>query len=417
MEIIFWEIPERRTAVNVLIGALEQDSQLSSIPLHFVNEDHELERRILSLQDVTDNIVLLVSFATPDVMRVCTKMNVLKKIFGGKLVSIAGGPHPSGDPDVCLLNGFDFVVVGSGETLLVSLLHGVLYRSSWPVARILATKRDGTSISQRDGLDAYPAFAFRSMRFNSIEITRGCPYSCAYCQTGKLHGHKMIHRSVGNVTEHLQFMRKNGLKYVRFITPNALAYGSIKKRDVQHELIAELLAKSQEAIGPEGEIFFGSFPSEIRPEYLDEKIISIMRKFCANKSVAIGAQSGSDTALARMGRQHTSEDVIRAVGLLVSNGFRVDVDLIFGLPGETDDEVRETEKLIDRIIGNDVRIHGHVFMPLPGSQYARAVPGKVSQKVRKLLDRLIHQGQFYGQWERQEAISAQICGFKPIAGV
>jgi B12-binding domain/radical SAM domain protein len=408
LEILFWDLPERRTAINVLVGALEQDPCLMRIPVHFETDADRLRTRLIELLDSAGLVVLPVSFATPAKSHVYALMQSLKAEFQDRILSIAGGPHPSGDPHHCLKHGFDVVVQGAGERNLISLLHGVLSTGRWPTERIITTKQEHDALASQYALDAFPAFAFKSLRFNSIEITRGCLYSCAYCQIGFLHGHRMVHRSVGNIQEHIQYMRKNGLKYVRFITPNALSYGSGKGREVQYDLIDELLAVSREAIGPDGKVFLGSFPSEIRPDYVDEKIVLIMKKHCSNHSVVLGAQSGSDAALARIGRQHTAEDVVRAVDLFSSHGFSVDVDLIFGLPGETDDEICETEKFVDRIIGDNVRIHGHVFMPLPGSRYAGFPPGKISLRIRKLLDRLMYRGYVYGQWRRQEAMAAEI---------
>jgi hypothetical protein len=58
-------------------------------------------------------------------------------------------------------------------------------------------------------------------------------------------------------------LRERGLRDVRFITPTALSYGS---QDSSPNLAAveELLTACKEGIGPDGRVYFGSFPSEIR---------------------------------------------------------------------------------------------------------------------------------------------------------
>ncbi|MCD8493607.1 MAG: hypothetical protein LRY51_17890, partial [Geovibrio sp.] len=48
-------------------------------------------------------------------------------------------------------------------------------------------------------LDDYPPFPVRLTKFSYIEITRGCPVACRYCQTSYIQGTRYRHRSPDKV--------------------------------------------------------------------------------------------------------------------------------------------------------------------------------------------------------------------------
>ena len=96
----------------------------------------------------------------------------------------------------------------------------------------------------------------------------------------------------------------------------------------------ELLASCKEGIGPDGRVFFGSFPSEIRPEHMTVEALRLVKRYCANDNLIVGAQSGSERVLEAAKRGHGVEEVRRAVRIGIAEGFRINVDMIFGMPGE-----------------------------------------------------------------------------------
>ena len=71
-------------------------------------------------------------------------------------------------------------------------------------------------------LDPYPPFA---RILSPIEISRGCPWGCTYCQTPRLFGSCMRHRSIPIIAK---YARRH--KDIRFTSPNSLAYGSDGRR-------------------------------------------------------------------------------------------------------------------------------------------------------------------------------------------
>src|SRR5262249_39647537 len=142
------------------------------------------------------------------------------------------------------------------------------------------------------------------------------------------------HRSIESVREHVEAMALEGSRFVRFLTPTALSYGS-DDESPNLAAVEELLRTTREAAGPSARIYFGTFPSELRPEHITRESIALLRRFVDHDTIVIGAQSGSERVLESMKRGHGVGDVERAVRLAVDGGFKPEVDLLLGFPGET----------------------------------------------------------------------------------
>jgi radical SAM superfamily enzyme YgiQ (UPF0313 family) len=112
--------------------------------------------------------------------------------------------------------------------------------------------------------------------------------------------------------------------------------------------------------------------------------------------------------LEAMGRGHRAGDVRRAVALAVEAGFGVSVDLVFGLPGETDEDRALTRALAADVAAAGARVHAHAFMPLPGTPWSAARPSAIDPETAKLLDRLASGGRAHGQWRSQARSSRRI---------
>ena len=92
-------------------------------------------------------------------------------------------------------------------------------------------------------------------------------------------------------------------------------------------------------------INFGIFPCEVRPEYVRRDLVRAVRPFVTNRYLAAGGQSSSDRVLALVRRVHTVADILRATEIILGEDIAVPLDIMFGLPGETADDVCLTRHL------------------------------------------------------------------------
>ncbi len=156
-------------------------------------------------------------------------------------------------------------------------------------------------------------------------------------------------------------------------------------------------------------VYAGSFPSEVRPESISRETLEILKQYSDNDNLIVGFQSGSDSVLRRMHRQHTVKQALNATQLALEMGFRVNVDFIFGTPRETKKEEAETIAVLRQLAKlPKVKIHGHTFLPLPGTPWQSEPPRAISSNLRELLDDLAANNRLYGDWESQEILAKQI---------
>lgn len=403
-----------KQTISVLIGALETDERFDDLEIHLLKPKLDLSQQVEALARGYHQVVLGFSFTTLKVPEVFDAVQSIRRHLRSQRLSnvilIAGGPHPTGDWRGTLDVGFDVAVVGEGEKSFPKLLASLYAGADLEHTRGLAY-RSGSEIrftgrSERvEDLDDYPPFAERFGLFSSIEITRGCRWACRFCQTTFLLGGRMRHRSVANIVKWVEVSKKRDRPEIRFITPDAFAYGSEGKHP-RPDLLAEMLRAVNKIVGRE-HTYLGSFPSEVRPESVSREAVEIIRRFAVNDNLVIGAQSGSQRMLDLSHRGHTVEDIYRAVQITLGAGLVANVDFIFGMPGEREQDRALTRQMIQDLAAMGARIHSHAFMPLAGTPWADASPGRVDSKTYHLLERLTGTGQQFGQWrQQQEAVQA-----------
>lgn len=416
-----------RFSFNALVGALEQDETLDvilSFP-HPNNAQGEIERL---LQDA-DTVVVGFSFMSSALVSTAQRLEHLKAHFArvrDRILFVAGGPHASGDAAGTLAMGFDIVFIGEGERSFPAFLHrvGEGHRHFLDIRGVaFLDTSSGKPRVIRTGrplpieLDVhYPSIGVQHRRLGAIEIGRGCPHACGFCQTPFLHGARMRHRPLDNVLWHIEQLVKCGFRDIRFITPDSLAYLSNDGVHPDYARLEQALIAMREAAGA-ARIKFGEFPSEMRPEYITPELAQLIDRYSDAAYLAIGAQSGSERMLEAMHREHDVSAVERSVSYLAKYCCKLKkiyVDFIAGLPGETGEDEAHSQQLMERLtrISPKVCIHSHTFMPLPGTPMQHAAPGSVGQATRMIFEKLSKRGQEWGDWQEQEAIAHAIAEFR-----
>ncbi len=392
-------------ALNVLSAALRADARTRDLEVVFVKGDDEIAEAVAR----AERAVVAWSFYSPEATEVGGRLEPVRARGVARGLHIAGGVHATAEPVATLRLGFDLVALGEGERTIVDLFVALAEERDPLTVRGIGRLRDGQYETSGRGetveLDAYPAFNVPDRRFNAIEITRGCIYACGFCQTPYMFKARFRHRSVENVRAHVRLMRAENLRYVRFVTPTSLSYGS-STTEPNLDAVEALLAAVREEIGPDGKVFFGTFPSEVRPEHVTDEALRRLKRWVDNDNLVIGGQSGSQRVLDATRRDHSVEDVVRACRIAVANGFRPNVDFLFGLPSEEEADAEATVTLMRTLTELGARVHSHTFMPLPGTPLRDAPAGTVAPTVERELARLEADGRAYGQW-RKQLVSAE----------
>ncbi|HDQ44864.1 MAG TPA: TIGR04013 family B12-binding domain/radical SAM domain-containing protein [bacterium] len=392
--ILFRQTVSNRFTLPVLLAALERSGITRDITPGIVNNRPELER---ALRDHTPALIAY-GFMTPHTAEVWEEVRRVKQAGSGRTVWVAGGPHPTGDPESAFRMGFDVVAAGEGEEIFPRLCGDFLEKGAAVTGQIYKPETPFP-------LDESRPISPLADLVPPLEITRGCFYRCRFCQTGS---EKPRHRSPASVREYMEMLKTRDLLFrAGFICPSGFEYGAERPGDVRPERIEMLLRTAKEA--GIRHLEYGVFPTEIRPETVTPEMLVVIKKWCSNRKITLGGQTGSEPLIRRIRRGHTRDRIDRAAAYIHEAGFKPQIDIILGFPDETPEDRRETLDWMKRLGRRfPVRIHVHYFLPLAGTDYADADPRPLEPEIKKRLEAYHKAGICNDWWKRGEMMSRKI---------
>lgn len=415
VHVLFLYHRDVRYSINALVASIDFEK---GVRVHLIEGLDELVKVAISLRNINEKVIVALSLLTTmlaDYKFLNTLLEAIAVLKSKGCFVVCGGPHPSGDPLGSLTSiGCDYVVIGEGEEALKDLLTAVEEGQDPHSVKGLAFVENGkfmyTGRRKPVNMDEYHPFPYWRGIVNPIEITRGCPYGCFYCQVSYVHGCSYRHRSIERIVFYARTFYESGRRDLRFITPNSLSYGAVSSSREPLLDKVEMLLESLKRLSDEyrGRIFLGTFPSEVRPEHVTRETLSVLKKYVVNRTIIMGAQSGSERILKSIHRGHTVDDVLKAVSESVEMGFIPIVDIIVGFPDETPDDMLQTVDLAKTVARKGGKVHIHHYIPLPGTPFGLKPPQPVPELVKKELSRIIGLGRGYGDWLKQERLAWRI---------
>ncbi|ADR18507.1 TIGR04013 family B12-binding domain/radical SAM domain-containing protein [Calditerrivibrio nitroreducens] len=353
----------------------------------------EINYKVLKVEEIDSNPLPGFYYFSFNSINAKFYIELAQKLKQKKNIKIAcGGPHPSARSEE-MTKYFDKVCNGEGEIVLKEIVED--FESGIDGKKIYK----GTKKVDLNHFDAYPK---KKNLFGAIEIMRGCTFSCKYCQTPQLYKGKLRYKSIDRILDDVSFGISHNKTDLRFIAPDSASY--FYDNGINILMIEKLLDKLHNLLYNKGRIFYGSFPSEINPYFVNEEFVKLIKHYCHNRRVVIGLQSASRKLLKKMNRPENIEKVEEAINLFLKYKFTVDVDFIFGLPFETSETLKETIEWIEKW-HNKVRIHSHYFMPLPGSKWEDLTPTEMPEYFERFVKSLEGKSRLFGQWNTQQNIA------------
>jgi B12-binding domain/radical SAM domain protein len=396
-----------RTGTATLIAALERVTEDVNGSVRVVGPEGVSAVGFTSKRKFRD--ILCMSSMTEGFPQVRRMLRALVSKWGEHaFLSICGGSHPSGDPGAVLQSGFDYCCVGEGEATVAEIARRGGAGGRLPSIAGLFHLLDGKIVGQPRpdsvDLDLYDALPRRINFPTYIEVGRGCRWGCSYCQTPRIHGSTERFRSPRQLESLAAAYAGFGMQDFRLLLPNALGYRSTQAGRPNCDALDELLACI--ASGAKSRrIWLGSFPSEVRPDYVTEDALGVLKRYVTNRSLVIGAQSGSQRILDLTHRGHTVDDVRVACRLAVSMGFEPSADIMLGFPFEDGWDREATFDLVEELGAGGTRCNMHFLMPLPGTPLSGSRPTFLTGGQRKRIDTLAQRGIVRGGWRRQEEVA------------
>ncbi len=185
----------------------------------------------------------------------------------------------------------------------------------------------------------------------------GCPHTCIFCNQNTITGKK----SEPLTPEYIRTSIDTFLKYKNKDKVQISFYGGTFL-GLPNDDISMMLSEASKYIekGMADSIRFST-----RPDSITEEKITLIKNFPV-KTIEIGTQSMVDTVLIRADRGHSAADTITAVRLLKKHGFETGVQLMAGLPGDTEETILESTKQVINLVPDFVRIYPAIIFKNTG---------------------------------------------------
>ena len=181
----------------------------------------------------------------------------------------------------------------------------------------------------------------------------GCPHDCVFCNQRRIAGQAQPAdaHTVQQLLSAAAALPDTGAK-------RQLAFYGGSFTAIPEAQQTELLAAAQEGI-ERGLI--DSIRLSTRPDAIDGAVLSRLRRYGV-ETIEIGAQSLDDEVLRLSGRGHTAEDVRRSARAVKAAGFSLVLQMMTGLPGDTDEKDLATAREIIALRPDAVRIYPTVVV-------------------------------------------------------
>ena len=316
---------------HALTNSAESDfyqSQFAPTAWDELDNHHLIERILASGADI-----LSCSLYLWNIERVLRLVKRLKQRKPELLVT-AGGPEVAHEHPLLFAEPIiDVIVVGEGEAVFPEILRAWRTDTPCDFDNVAEATDDGyrwgtrpppavdLSIAQPTAQALMACVQNRPVVY--LETVRGCPLSCAYCRYYQLHtGLRTL--ATEEVISRIAQLREMGAKEIRFVDPT---FNARKDFSTLLQALIDLNADHQLA-----------FFAELRADTLTAEQADLMGQ--ANfKDVEIGIQSIDPQVLKNVNRPNRLAPLAHGISALLSAKVHVTLDVMYGLPGQTLDDV------------------------------------------------------------------------------
>jgi len=265
---------------------------------------------------------------------------------------VVGGPIGPSLTAECLKDkNIDIVALGEGESLIQDLLRYIDGETALPQIKGIAFRGSAevtfTGPRPLEDINAIPIpawhlidppryfqphdnwFGIDNLKVLNIAPSRGCPYSCIFCDKGTF-GHKWRGRAPGNIVDEMILLRDSfGAQATLFA-------------DDIFDVNKEWAVSFTEEIRSRGVNMYWGCASRVN--HSDYELYKKMYD-AGCRYLFFGIEFGSDEMLKRSGKRTTSEQVYRAIDTARSAGLRTVGAYMLGMLDETDKQIHQTMEM------------------------------------------------------------------------
>jgi anaerobic magnesium-protoporphyrin IX monomethyl ester cyclase len=334
------------------------------------------------LEKPIDEVKLEIKRLNPEIVGItCSSATYSRCVETAKAVKetlpsckvVVGGWHPSYEPDSMLQHPeIDYVVMGEGERAMVELathitsgederavteIAGVGYRQEGKMVKNAPKFINNLNELPFPARHLLPMHLYdRQIEYlnvkpvDNMNIARGCPFNCAFCETRQLWGKTCRTFSPPRVLEEINHLMANfGTKGIYFINDNF----TIRKKETIE--LCRLIRENKLDI---------EWVCDTRVDLVSRELLKEM-KAAGCKTIWFGGESGSPRILKKINKGVTLEQTEDALKMCREEGIQTACSFLLGIPGETVEDMEATYKFARKIDPDWCRFN--IFVAVPGS--------------------------------------------------
>ncbi|MBU1637280.1 B12-binding domain-containing radical SAM protein, partial [bacterium] len=284
---------------------------------------------------------------------------------------IWGGAHPTFFVDETAEHPLvDIVCFGEGELTMLDIvlgkdlvdIQGIAYKTAdGKVVKNPPRPLHDPAAMPLFNWDLVPREILNNLYLIPSLTSRGCPHRCTFCINSILKNLWRM-RTAEQVLKDLEIIESKEYfkgKKLRFWDENFFVNINRAKTIIDGILERNLVIP---------------WETTVRCNYLRDGMVddSLLEKLKRSGCylLSFGAESGCPRILTKIKKDISPEDVVNSAKMSLRHGIIPQYSFMIGLPGETESDMRETLKLIDRLVklSDKIQILGpQAFRPYPGS--------------------------------------------------
>jgi len=225
-----------------------------------------------------------------------------------------------------------------------------------------------------------PVFSFSNShmeegQFRSfVPIMHGCNNFCSYCIVPYVRGRE-VSRDPQNIAQEIRLVGERGVREITFLGQNVNNY---RWENINFAALLKLAAAEAEKSGVKWIRFLSANPGNFSRDTIE--VLASNQVFCRHLHLPV--QHGSNSVLKSMNRGYTVQGFLELVKEIRSAmpGITLSTDILVGFPGETEEDVEQTLRLMEEI--KFLYSYMYHFNPREGTK-AFDFPNRIDEKVKK----------------------------------
>lgn len=355
------------------------DSMLTEPSENFLAALQEHRPRIVAVYE--DDFNFLSKMCLTRMREVAWEIARVSKAMGARV--IVHGSDSTDNPELFLEHGFEYVLCGEAENVLVQLCTSLLNDAEIPsLDGLVSFDKDGSVLRGPQRLARNPEWAQLPLPARElIELepyrrawiaahgyfstnmvaSRGCPFHCNWCAK-PISGNRFHLRPASAVAEEMLLLKDAGIEHIWF-GDDVFA--------LNHHWVKQFAGEvtQRNAAVP--------FKVQSRADLMTERNVEHLKEAGCTE-VWMGVESGSQAILDAMEKGLTLSTIRAARARLKAAGIRACFFLQFGYPGETWKQLQETIAFVRATRPDDIGIS--FSYPLPGTVFYERVRDQLGAK-------------------------------------